>query len=142
MAEWGVDPGFEARGGLTRAEPGPAPRKLFLLQRSAGKPGARLGKTTGWIHRATLKAKGVKMMGGVEYLGVDDSGLKIRVEDRERTLAVDHVVVCAGQEPRRDLLAGLRTAGVSTHLIGGADVAAELDAKRAIDQGARLAARL
>ena len=142
MAEWGVDPSFEARGALARPQPEAPARKVWLLQRSPGKPGARLGKTTGWIHRATLKAKGVKMLGGVEYLGVDDSGLHIRVDGHEQTLPVDHVVICAGQEPRRDLHAALLAAGVEAHLIGGADVAAELDAKRAINQGSRLAATL
>ena len=122
--------------------PEPAAREVWLLQRSAGKPGARLGKTTGWIHRATLKAKQVKMLGGVEYLGVDDTGLRIKVDGAEHLLPVDHVVVCAGQEPRRELQADLIAAGKTPHLIGGADVAAELDAKRAIDQGSRLAARL
>ncbi len=142
MAEWGVDPNFEARGALARPQPEAPARKVWLLQRSPGKPGARLGKTTGWIHRATLKAKGVKMLGGVEYLGVDDDGLRIRVDGQEQTLPVSHVVVCAGQEPRRDLHAALLAAGVDAHLIGGADVAAELDAKRAINQGSRLAAGL
>ncbi|MDY0982203.1 NADPH-dependent 2,4-dienoyl-CoA reductase [Stenotrophomonas sp. CFBP8994] len=142
MAEWGVDPTFEARGALARPQPEAPARKVWLLQRSPGKPGARLGKTTGWIHRATLKAKGVKMLGGVEYLGVDDDGLRIRIDGQEQTLPVSHVVVCAGQEPRRDLHAALLAAGVDAHLIGGADVAAELDAKRAINQGSRLAAGL
>jgi 2,4-dienoyl-CoA reductase (NADPH2) len=142
MAEWGVDPTFEARGALARPQPEPPARKVWLLQRSPGRPGARLGKTTGWIHRATLKAKGVKMLGGVEYLGVDDAGLHIRVDGQEQTLPVDHVVVCAGQEPRRDLHAALQAAGVEAHLIGGADVAAELDAKRAIKQGSEVAAAL
>ena len=142
MAEWGVDPTFEARGSLVPARPEPPAREIWLLQRSAGKPGARLGKTSGWVHRATLKARQVQMLGGVEYLGVDDTGLKIRIGDAERLLPVDHVVVCAGQEPRRDLQAELLAAGITPHLIGGADVAAELDAKRAIDQGSRLAASL
>ncbi len=142
MAEWGIDPAFASRGGLAPARPEPSVRELWLLQRSSGKPGARLGKTTGWIHRATLKGKGVKMLGGVEYLGVDDTGLRIRVEGAEQTLAVDHVVVCAGQEPTRDLLASLQSRGGSVHVIGGADVAVELDAKRAIAQGSRLASIL
>jgi 2,4-dienoyl-CoA reductase (NADPH2) len=142
MAEWGVDPSFEGRGALARPAPEAPARKVWLLQRSPGKPGARLGKTTGWIHRATLKAKGVSMLGGVEYLGVDDSGLRIRVDGEEQLLPVSHVVVCAGQEPRRDLHAALQAAGINAQLIGGADVAAELDAKRAIDQGSRLAAAL
>jgi len=142
MAEWGVDPTFEARGSLVPAKPEPPAREVWLLQRSAGKPGARLGKTSGWVHRATLKAKKVQMLGGVEYMGVDDAGLRVRVEGVERLLPVDHVVVCAGQEPRRDLQAELLAAGITPHLIGGADVAAELDAKRAIAQGSRLAAAL
>ena len=142
MAEWGVDPSFEARGALARPAPEAPARQVWLLQRSPGKPGARLGKTTGWIHRSTLKAKGVKMLGGVEYLGVDDSGLHIRVDGSEQTLDVGTVVVCAGQEPRRDLVDELTALGKTPHLIGGADVAAELDAKRAINQGSRLAATL
>lgn len=142
MAEWGVDPTFETRGSLVKPQPEPPAREVWLLQRSPGKPGARLGKTSGWVHRATLKAKQVKMLGGVEYAGVDDAGLRIRVDGVDHLLPVDHVVVCAGQEPRRDLQADLIGAGKAPHLIGGADVAAELDAKRAIDQGSRLAASL
>ena len=141
--EWGVDFEGGGRGGLARPRPEPPAREVWLLQRSPGRPGARLGKTTGWIHRATLKAKGVKMIGGVEYLGVDDEGLRIRVEGGEpQLLPVGTVVVCAGQEPRRELQAQLQAAGFAApvHLIGGADVAAELDAKRAIAQGSRLAA--
>ena len=142
MAELGVDPAFDAPGGLAKPRPEPAARQVWLLQRTPGKPGARLGKTTGWIHRGTLKAKGVKMLGGVEYLGVDDAGLHIRVDGSEQVLAVDHVVICAGQEPRRELFDALAAQGRKAHLIGGADVAAELDAKRAIAQGSRLAAIL
>lgn len=142
MAEWGVDPSFETRGALTKPQPARPARQVWLLQRSPGKPGARLGKTTGWIHRATLKAKGVKMLGSVEYLGVDDAGLRIRAEGSEQLLDVGTVVVCAGQEPRRALLAALQANGQQPHLIGGADVAAELDAKRAINQASRLAATL
>ena len=142
MAEWGVDPAFDAPGGLAKPRPEPAARQVWLLQRTPGKPGARLGKTTGWIHRGTLKAKGVKMLGGVEYLGVDDAGLHIRVDGSEQVLAVDHVVICAGQEPRRELFDVLAAQSRKAHLIGGADVAAELDAKRAIAQGSRLAAIL
>jgi 2,4-dienoyl-CoA reductase (NADPH2) len=138
--EWGVRPDFEGPGGLAKPHPEPPARQLFLLQRSPGKPGAKLGKTTGWIHRAALKAKGVVALSGVEYLGVEDGGLRIRVEGAERLLEVDHVVVCAGQEPLRALLAPLQAAGKKTHLVGGADVAAELDAKRAINQASRLAA--
>ena len=140
MAEWGVNPGFDTPGGLAKPHPEPADRQVWLLQRSPGKPGARLGKTTGWIHRATLRAKGVKMLGGVEYLGVDDAGLHIRVDGSEQLLEVDHIVVCAGQEPRRELFDMLLAQGRQPHLIGGANVAAELDAKRAIAEGSRLAA--
>jgi 2,4-dienoyl-CoA reductase (NADPH2) len=140
--EWGVDFQISQRGGLARPRPEPAARQVWLLQRSPGRPGARLGKTTGWIHRATLKARNVKMLGGVEYLGVDESGLRIRIDGAEQRLPAELVVVCAGQEPRRDLHGQLLAAGFDApvHLIGGADVAAELDAKRAIDQGSRLAA--
>ena len=140
MAEWGVSPDFTGPGGLAKPDPQAPARELWLLQRSPGKPGARLGKTTGWIHRSALKAKGVQAWGGVEYLGVDDGGLRVRVDGREQLLPVDHVVVCAGQEPMRLLVEPLQAAGRTPHLIGGADIAAELDAKRAIDQGSRLAA--
>ena len=142
QAEWGVDAAFETRGALLSPKPEAAARQVWLMQRSPGKPGARLGKTTGWIHRAALKAKGVKMLGGVEYLGYDDAGLRIRIDGAEQVLPAGTVVVCAGQEPRRELQAALQAAGIQPHLIGGADVAAELDAKRAIDQGSRLAAAL
>src|SRR3546814_9207793 len=94
--------------------------QVWRLQRSASKPGARLGKTTGWIHRATLKAKGVQMLGGVHYLGLDDAGLRIRIDGKEQTLPVDHVVICAGQQPRRDLADALTAAGRNPPLIGGA----------------------
>ncbi|HEU0306649.1 MAG TPA: NADPH-dependent 2,4-dienoyl-CoA reductase [Lysobacter sp.] len=142
-AEWGVDLGYDGnRGGLRAAAPEAPARAVWLLQRSPGKPGAKLGKTTGWIHRATLKARQVRMLGGVEYVGVDDEGLHIRVDGAQQTLPVDHVVVCAGQEPYKPLADDLRAAGVPVHVIGGADVAAELDAKRAINQGSRVAAAL
>ncbi|MBP6798427.1 MAG: NADPH-dependent 2,4-dienoyl-CoA reductase [Luteimonas sp.] len=142
MREWGVDPRFESAGGLVPPHVAPAPRQVWLLQRSPGKPGARLGKTTGWIHRSTLKHKGVRMIGGVEYVAVDDEGFHIRVDGQPQLLPVDHVVVCAGQEPLRTLLEPLQAAGRRVHLVGGADVAAELDAKRAIAQASRLAATL
>lgn len=143
-AEWGVDLGYDgaSRGGLAPAQPDPPAREVWLLQRSPGRPGARLGKTTGWIHRATLKARKVRMLGGVEYLGVDDEGLHIRVDGSDQSLPVDHVVICAGQEPFKPLEGQLRGTGKVTHVIGGADVAAELDAKRAIAQASRLAATL
>jgi len=140
--EWGVDMTLAARGGLVRAAVEPPAREIWLLQRSEGKPGARLNKTTGWVHRATLKAKGVTMLGGVTYERIDDAGFHIRVDGAEKILPVDTIVVCAGQEPDRTLHGELAQSGIPLHLIGGADVAAELDAKRAIDQGTRLAARL
>ena len=143
MHEWGVDPNFDTRAGLHPPQPEPPARQLWLLQRSPGKPGAKLGKTTGWIHRATLKGKRVQMLGGVEYLGVDDGGLRVRIDGgAEQLLPVDHVVICAGQESLRELAAPLQALGKMPHVIGGADVAAELDAKRAIAQGSRLAAQL
>ncbi|MFZ9708784.1 MAG: FAD-dependent oxidoreductase [Steroidobacteraceae bacterium] len=144
MREWGVvDPAL-ARGGVTgvRPQPEPAAREVFLMQRKVSKPGSGLGKTTGWIHRASLKMKRVEMLAGVTYRHIDDSGLHVLVGDEPRTLKVDSVVICTGQEPRRDLLTPLRAAGMSTHLIGGADVAAELDAKRAIHQATVLACAL
>ena len=129
---------------LVRPAPPPA-REVYLLQRRSGKLGERLGKTTGWIHRTTLKNKEVRMMGGVNYERIDDQGLLISHGERREEptwLEVDHVVLCAGQEPLRELVEPLRTAGVKVHLIGGAHEAAELDAKRAIDQGVRLGAAL
>jgi 2,4-dienoyl-CoA reductase (NADPH2) len=144
LAEWGVLDPAVARGGVGKARPEPAARQVYLLQRTAKRPGQGLGRTTGWIHRAVLKAKGVELLGGVRYLGVDDRGLTIAVGEQgaSRLLEVDNVVLCAGQEPRRELEAPLRAAGLEVHLIGGADVAAELDAKRAIEQGTRLGLRL
>jgi 2,4-dienoyl-CoA reductase (NADPH2) len=140
--EWGVDMQMAHRGGLQPPHPEPPAREVWLLQRSEGRPGARLNKTTGWVHRATLKARQVQMIGGVSYERFDDEGLHVRLEGASRVLPVDHVVICAGQEPNRALHEALIAAGVTTHVIGGADVAAELDAKRAIDQGTRLAAAL
>ncbi|MDG2539920.1 NADPH-dependent 2,4-dienoyl-CoA reductase [Dyella jiangningensis] len=140
--EWGVDMQLESRGGLAAAKPEAPARQVWLLQRSDGRPGARLNKTTGWVHRATLKAKDVTMLGGVIYERFDDEGLHITVNGQAQVLPVDNVVVCAGQEPNRTLADALIQAGIKTHIIGGADVAAELDAKRAIDQGTRLAAAL
>ncbi|HET6291506.1 MAG TPA: NADPH-dependent 2,4-dienoyl-CoA reductase [Amycolatopsis sp.] len=142
MAEWGVTDPEHAAGGLTERKVEPSPRQVFLLQRKKSGIGAGLGKTSGWVHRATLKAKRVEQLTGVTYDRIDDDGLHITVGDKPRVLDVDTVVVCAGQEPVRDLADDLRAAGLPVHLIGGADVAAELDAKRAIDQGTRLAAVL
>jgi 2,4-dienoyl-CoA reductase (NADPH2) len=145
MAEWGVtDPG-EVRGGVVRPQPAPAVRQITLLQRKEGKLGARLGKTTGWIHRASLAMKKVEMLGGVNYERITPQGLFVTYgEERKdgQLIECDTIVLCAGQEPLRELLEPLRAAGVSTHLIGGADEASELDAKRAIDQGTRLASLL
>jgi 2,4-dienoyl-CoA reductase (NADPH2) len=141
--EWGIDLGLEARGGVKGIEPQveAAARQVYLLQRKKSKVGAGLGKTTGWIHRAGLKNKNVQMIPGVEYLGVDDAGLHVSIDGAEaQVLAVDNVILCAGQTPLRELQAELENAGVVVHLVGGADVAAELDAKRAIDQGSRVAA--
>jgi len=145
MREWGVGDPAKTRGGLAIAAPQQSPRQVFLLQRKTSRVGAGLGKTTGWVHRAALKARGVEMINGVNYERVDDEGLHISFGDkheRPRLLDVGDVVVCAGQEPRRDLLAQLQASGCAVHVIGGADVAAELDAKRAIDQGTRVAAAL
>jgi 2,4-dienoyl-CoA reductase (NADPH2) len=141
-AEWGIDPSYANVGGLRAPHVEASPRKVHLLQRKESKVGDQLGKTTGWIHRTGLKAKRVGMTPGVQYQKIDDAGLHIRVGNQEQVLAVDTVVLCAGQEPQRELLADLQAAGCSVHLIGGADVAAELDAKRAINQGTRLAASI
>ncbi|HET9190847.1 MAG TPA: NADPH-dependent 2,4-dienoyl-CoA reductase [Rudaea sp.] len=140
--EWGVDQKYTHAGGLAKPAPEPSGREVWLLQRTSGAPGKRLNKTTGWVHRAALRMKGVKMLGGVNYERIDDTGLHVTIDGKPQTLAVDNVIVCAGQEPRRDLYDGLTAAGIAVHLIGGADVAAELDAKRAIAQGTRLAAQL
>jgi 2,4-dienoyl-CoA reductase (NADPH2) len=142
--EWGVGDPAAARGGVAgvRSQPSPPAREVFLLQRKVGKPGAGLGKTTGWIHRTALKMKKVQMIAGARYDLIDDAGLHVTVGDERRTLAVDSVVLCTGQEPRRDLLAPLQAAGLRAHLVGGAEVAAELDAKRAIRDATLLATRL
>lgn len=143
--EWGIDLGLTARGGVAGILPQPeaAARQVYLLQRKKSKVGAGLGKTTGWIHRAGLRDKHVEMLAAVEYLHIDDAGLHISVAGAEaQVLAVDNVILCAGQTPLRELQTELEQAGVAVHLVGGADVAAELDAKRAIDQGSRVAAAL
>lgn len=141
MKEWGIDMTLEARSGIEGITPEPeaSPRDIVLIQRKSTKVGAGLGKTTGWAHRAGLLAKGVKMVAGASYDKIDDEGLHITVDGEPRVLPVDNVVICAGQEPMRDIVEGLNS---TYHLIGGADVAAELDAKRAIDQGTRLCATL
>ncbi len=142
FAEWGVDTAYGTRGGLTTPHIDAAPRKLYLLQRKVSKVGDGLGKTTGWIHRTSLKNRAVEMLAGVTYRKVDDAGLHISVGDKELLLPVENVIICAGQEPQRELQAELLAAGCNVHLIGGADQAAELDAKRAIKQGLELAVAL
>ena len=141
-ASWGVDTDYSGRGGLTSPVRERVDRDVVLLQRKTSKVGAGLGKTTGWIHRAELSHRGVRMVAGASYDRIDDDGLTITVDGETRTLPVDTVVLCTGQEPNRALADELTARGLSVHVIGGADVAAELDAKRAIDQGTRLAAKL
>ena len=143
LAEWGVADPASVRGGVVRARPAPPVRQVTLLQRKAGKLGKGLGKTTGWIHRAALQMKQVEMIGDVNYERITPQGLFVTYGDKRRDgqlIECDTVVLCAGQEPLRELLAPLKAAGVRTHLVGGADEASELDAKRAIDQATRLAA--
>jgi 2,4-dienoyl-CoA reductase (NADPH2) len=140
--EWGVDMTMATPGGLMPAQPEKAERQIWLLQRTAGRPGARLNKTSGWVHRATLKNKKVAMVGGVSYDRIDDAGLHVTIEGKAQVLDVDNVIVCAGQEPNRALHEALLARGVDVRLVGGADVAAELDAKRAIDKATRMAAAL
>lgn len=142
MTEWGVDMDYEHPGALTQAEITASPREIYLLKRSGGKHGKDLGKTTGWIHRASLKMKNVKMLANVKYQKIDDKGLHISVGEEDQILEVDNVVICAGQEPLRALYDDLSEGGKSVHLIGGAKKAAELDAKRAIYEAAHLAAKL
>jgi 2,4-dienoyl-CoA reductase (NADPH2) len=144
-SEWGVGNPVEDRAGLVAPHPDPSPREVYLLQRKPGKIGVGLGKTTGWVHRAALKNKKVTQLRSVNYERIDDEGLHLTFgpkRESPRTLAVDNVIICAGQESVNDLAETLRTQGQSVHIIGGADVAAELDAKRAIEQGTRLAAEL
>lgn len=133
--EWGVDETYQYRGGITKPHPETPPRQVWLLQRSKEKVGERLGKTTGWAHRLTLKSRNVQMWNGVEYLKIDDAGLHIAVKGKPQVIDVENVVVCAGQEPLRELYAPLLQAGLKVHLIGGAKEATELDAKRAIEEG-------
>lgn len=139
---WGIDQGYENRGALMQPLPDPSPRKIFLLQRKESKVGGGLGKTSGWVHRNTLKNKGVSMLNGVTYKQITDQGLEIERNGQTELLEVDHIIICAGQVPLRTLQEPLQQAGINVHLIGGADVAAELDAKRAIRQGAEIAAQL
>ncbi len=138
QALWGIDADYRERGGIAPAPPPTPARQVWLLQRKTSKVGDGLAKTTGWARRATLQKHGVQMLAGVEYLKIDDAGLHIRLGADEQVLAADTVVICAGQDPRRDLQAGLEAAGIAVTLIGGADVAAELDAERAIAQGTQV----
>ncbi|MFT4086101.1 MAG: NADPH-dependent 2,4-dienoyl-CoA reductase [Gordonia sp. (in: high G+C Gram-positive bacteria)] len=146
--EWGVTEDLDTPGFLTKPRPVPAIRQVYMVQRKPGSQGKGLGKTSGWVHRASVKMKGVEQISGATYDKIDDAGLHITVHDREgnetgkRVLEVDNVVVCAGQESVRDLVDPLTEAGVITHVIGGADLASELDAKRAIRQGTEVAAGL
>ena len=139
--EWGIDTSLQQAGGLRPEGPHLArsPRQIVMLQRKASKPGEGLGKTTGWIHRTTLLSRGVKMIPAVSYQKIDDIGLHVLIGGEARTLEVDNVIICAGQEPRRELAEPLHAAGKTVHVIGGCDVAMELDARRAIAQGTRLA---
>lgn len=141
MKEWGIDMELRTRGGVENVKPlpEPSPRTIYLLQRKSSKVGAGLGKTTGWAHRTGLMMKGVHLMAGVSYLKIDDDGLHIEVNSEPKILDVDNVIICAGQFPLRELADGLEK---PYHLIGGADIANELDAKRAIDQGTRLCATI
>jgi len=140
--EWGIDPDYGARGGIKAPIDGVASRRIWLLQRKAEKVGAGLAKTTGWIRRALLKRRGVAMISGVSYECIEGDGLHISVKGGQQILEVDTVVICAGQEPQRELVAALKTRGIDFKLVGGADVALELDARRAIDQGTRVALAL
>jgi len=140
--QWGVDPDYRQAGGCTKPALEHNGRQVFLMQRTEGKLGENLGRTTGWIHRTVLKMHGVATIGGVTYRRIDDAGLHVTICGQDQVLDVEHVVICAGQEPQRELQADLEARGIHVHLIGGADVAAELDAKRAINQGTRLAAAI
>ena len=142
MQEWGVDLEVKQPGGLVAPQPPKPEREVYLLQRKTSKPGKNLGKTTGWIHRASLKAYQVKMLTGCEYLGVDNTGLHLKVAGEEQCLAVDNIVLCTGQESVNQLFKDLEAQGKKAHLIGGAELAAELDARRAIEQGYKLAISL
>ncbi len=142
QSEWGIDPTYRQRGGLTTPIRPHVPRQVWLLQRKTSKVGDGLAKTTGWARRTLLKQRGVQMLSGVSYQRVDDDGLHVVIGGQPQCLPADHVIICAGQEPCRELEDGLRTAKLPFSLIGGADVAQELDAKRAIEQGTRLALTL
>jgi 2,4-dienoyl-CoA reductase (NADPH2) len=138
--EWGIDIRGEHRGGVKPSKITPSPREVYLLQRKKEKMGSRLGKTTGWIHRLSLKHKKVHMISGVSYESIDDKGLHVLIDDKPQTLEVDTVVICAGQTELKELFDPLKQAGKPVHLVGGAYKALELDARHAIDQSCRLAA--
>ncbi|MCP5018858.1 MAG: NADPH-dependent 2,4-dienoyl-CoA reductase [Ketobacter sp.] len=140
--EWGVDTALAHRSAMVEPQVAASPRQVYLLQRKDSALGKNLGKTSGWVHRAQLKKKNVEMLAGVSYDRIDDQGLHITVKGQSRILPVDNVILCAGQEPQRQLADALKAKGKPVHLIGGADIAAELDAKRAIRQGSELAAQL
>lgn len=142
MKEWGVDQNYENRGGLLEPQVAVPSRQIFLLQRSKGKLGGGLGKTTGWVHRASLRSRQVRMMSQVNYLKIDDGGLHIEVKGQKQVLDVDHIIICAGQEPEQTLFKALQELKMPVFSIGGAFQAKELDAKSAIDQATRLALRL
>ncbi|WP_233900869.1 NADPH-dependent 2,4-dienoyl-CoA reductase [Tenacibaculum piscium] len=144
LQEWGIDKSLKARAGIENVTPEfhPSPREIFMFKRSKGKFGANLGKTTGWIHRATLKKKKVQFIGEVQYTKIDDEGLHYTQGEEQKILAVDNVIICAGQLPLKELVTPLEEKGIKIHVIGGADFASELDAKRAINQGSRLAAEI
>jgi 2,4-dienoyl-CoA reductase (NADPH2) len=144
LKEWGIDKTLKSRSGIegVKVEMEPSPREIFMFKRSKGKFGGNLGKTTGWIHRSTLKKKKVQFINQVQYTKIDDEGLHYTQNDEQKVLAVDNIVICAGQTPFKELVTPLEEKGIKVHVIGGADFAAELDAKRAINQGCRLAAEL
>ena len=144
MKEWGIDKKINARSGIEGMKEiiHPSPREIFMFKRSKGKFGGKLGKTTGWIHRSTLKKKKVKFINEVQYVKIDTEGLHYIHNEENKVLEVDNIIICAGQTPLKELLEPLEAKGINVHVIGGADIAAELDAKRAIDQGCRLAAKI
>ncbi len=144
LKEWGIDKTLKSRSGIEGvvSEIEPSPRDIFMFKRSKGKFGGKLGKTTGWIHRSTLKKKNVRFINEVQYTKIDDEGLHYTQNEEQKILKVDNVIICAGQTPLKELVTPLKEKGIKVHVIGGADVATELDAKRAINQGCRLAAEL
>lgn len=144
LKEWGIDKKINARSGIEGMKEiiHPSPREIFMFKRSKGKFGGKLGKTTGWIHRSTLKKKKVKFINEVQYVKIDTEGLHYIHNEENKVLEVDNIIICAGQTPLKELLEPLEAKGINVHVIGGADIAAELDAKRAIDQGCRLAAKI